>query len=412
MRLRFTNADGFELDAKLDLPPGGQARAYALFAHCFTCSKDLRAVSRIAEALTQAGFGVLRFDFTGLGRSQGAFAETTFSSNVGDLVAASEYLAQEREAPCVLIGHSLGGAAVLQAAAQLPDVKAVATIGAPFDPHHVTGLFADQLGDIEGDGEAEVTLAGRSFTIKRAFVRDLEAHQVRERLAQMNRALLILHAPLDDTVGIENARLLFQAAKHPKSFVSLDEADHLLSREEDARYAGQVIAAWAQRYAGRDHASPSALEAPGEDGAFPVVTRTPAGSFRTEVLASGHAFVLDEPASVGGGDEGPTPGDLLKAALGACTTITLHMYAARKSWPLELATAYVASTRTKRAELPEPRADGPPLVDHFTLELELTGDLDAEQRARLLEIAAKCPVHRALEHEAAFTTVLRTEKTP
>ncbi|MDQ2694769.1 MAG: bifunctional alpha/beta hydrolase/OsmC family protein [Pseudomonadota bacterium] len=400
--LSFQNPAGQRLAARLDLPADGRPLAYALFAHCFTCSKNLKAAANVCRSLAGAGFAVLRFDFTGLGESGGDFADTNFSSNVADLLAAAQRLAADYQAPRLLVGHSLGGAAVLQAAARIPSALAVATIGAPAEPSHVLRLLHSHREAIERDGEAEVELAGRTFRIKKQFLDDLAGQRMDEVLKNLNRALLIFHAPLDDTVGIDNAGRLFQAARHPKSFVSLDRADHLLTREEDSRYVGEVLAAWAGRYI------PLSREAPrqAEEGNR-VVVRTEQGGFRSEVMVRGHALVADEPVSVPGGtDAGPTPYDLLVAGLGACTTMTVHMYAQRKGWPLEAATARLSHQKIHADDCTgcETRQG---YIDHIDRELELTGPLDAEQRRKLLEIAEKCPVHRTLHAEVVVNTRLK-----
>ncbi|QXD15560.1 bifunctional alpha/beta hydrolase/OsmC family protein [Rhodocaloribacter litoris] len=392
-RITFENRNGQRLSARLDLPVDGDPLACALFAHCFTCGKNLRALRYLSEALTEAGIAVLRFDFTGLGESEGDFAETTFSSNVEDLVDAAAFLARSYAPPALLIGHSLGGAAVLQAAAQLDAVRAVATIGAPFDPEHVLHLFEDVLDEIERDGVTRVRLAGRAFTVKKAFVDDLAAQNVRRVLRDLKRPLMLLHAPMDQVVGIDNAALLFEAARHPKSFVSLDRADHLLSNEEDARYAGTVIAAWARRYLGvsqaeRKHPDPADNR---------IVAHIDRAHYRTEILANGHALLADEPRTVGGTNAGPTPYDLLVAALGACTAMTLRMYADRKDWPLESVTVRLLHRKVHARDCDCGAGEtSTGKIDLVEREVELAGDLTREQRGRLVEIANRCPVHRTL----------------
>ncbi|CAA9554597.1 MAG: Bll2902 protein [uncultured Truepera sp.] len=399
-RVSFPNARGQMLAAHLERPPGGEPLAYALFAHCFTCSKDLKAARTLTRALSAAGIAVLRFDFTGLGESEGDFAETAFSSNAADLVAAAKFLEEHHEAPQLLVGHSLGGAAVLLAAAELPLVRAVATLSAPCEPSHVLKLLEGNADTIRTEGEASLVLAGRRFTIKRQFLDDLEAQHMREVVAQLGRALLVLHAPGDNVVGIGNAADIFTAAKHPKSFVSLDAADHLLTREADARYAGEVIAAWARRYLAAGE--PAWWKDVADNR---VVARTDKG-LRTDLRMNGHSFVADEPVSVGGTELGPTPYDLLAAALASCTGMTLRLYAGRKGWPLGAVTVGVTHSKVHQEDC-ESCDTKRVRLDLFERELELTGPLNETQRARLVEIANLCPVHRTLESEVRGDAHLR-----
>lgn len=402
-RLTFSNESGQTLSARLDFPANGRVLAYALFAHCFTCGKNLRAIGNINRALTLNGIAVLRFDFTGLGESEGDFADTNFSSNVADLVAASDFLEKQYEAPKLMIGHSLGGAAVLLAAGQVDSVKAVVTIGAPCSPDHVTHLLESKIDEIEESGEAIVNLAGRQFRIKKQFLDDLQDKNMREHIRSLKRPLLIFHSPIDNTVGIANAGTIFDSALHPKSFVSLDKADHLLSREEDSRYAGTVISAWARKYIDLgDHQQQISLA--GEDGV--VVVQTGREGYYTEVNAGGHPLVVDEPVSYGGTDLGPSPYQLLSASLGSCTTLTLRMYADRKKWPLESVTVRLKHEKIHAKDCEDCQSsDGK--VDVIERELELEGDLSADQRQRLLEIADRCPVHRTLHSEIKVRTRLR-----
>lgn len=380
--------------ARLDLPLRGHPRGYALFAHCFTCSKNLRAVVQISQRLVHAGWAVLRFDFTGLGDSDGDFADTHFSSNVEDLVAAARWLEEHHRAPRLLIGHSLGGAAVLCAAAELDSVTAIATLGAPAHPEHIKRMLVCDEETIEREGKAEVKLAGRSFTIKREFLRDIEEQPMRHRIARLRRALLVMHAPRDETVGVENAAIIFDAARHPKSFVSLDDADHLLSREEDAGFAASVIAAWAERYL------PAADAVPEHED---VVAWGPERGFRTELTVGPHAMVADEPATLGGSELGPTPYGYLLAGLGACTVMTLRMYADRKKWPLDQAVAQLSHEKVHARDVPG--LDGHSgQIDRIERTVHLHGPLSDEQRARLLEIADKCPVHRTLHDPVVVVT--------
>jgi putative redox protein len=397
-RVTFTNAEDISLAARLDLPTRNRPDAFALFAHCFTCSKDLRAVGAISRALNQQNIGVLRFDFAGLGESEGDFSQTNFSSNVGDLEAAAEFLEAEYQAPRLLIGHSLGGAAVLQAAERVPSAEAVSTIAAPYDPEHVTRHLDDALEEIHSSGEAQVTLAGRSFTIRKQFLDDLAATRMEETIRTLERALLVFHSPVDRTVGVDNAARIFEAAKHPKSFVSLDDADHLLTDVDDAEYVGTVLGAWARKYV---DFSPD--EQPPAEG--DVVTRTE-DAYRTEVTAGRHALVADEPESVGGTDAGPTPYDFLLTALGSCTGMTLRMYADRKDWPLEEARVHLSHEKVHATDCDHCDVeDGK--IDRIRRQIELTGDLTPEQRERLLEIANKCPVHRTLHSEIDVQSALR-----
>lgn len=396
----FPNADGQTLSGVLDLPVG-EPRAFALFAHCFTCSKNLKAATNIARAMTDAGVAVLRFDFTGLGQSEGAFEDTSFSSNLADLLSAVAWLEEHHRAPEILFGHSLGGTAVLQVAEKVPSAVAVATIGSPADPGHVTHMLKGAEGALRDNGAAEVQLGGRPFLIRQQFVDDLEAHDLAAAIASLRKAVLVMHAPLDDVVEIDNASALFVAAKHPKSFVSLDNADHLLSRNEDSRYAGHVLAAWATRYLPEPRETGDGANAePGE-----VVARTEADGFATEVAAGRHTLLADEPKAVGGTDLGPTPYDLLAAALATCTSMTLRMYAAHKKLDFESAEVRVTHGRIHADDCADcEQRDG--MVHEFQRELVLEGDLTDAQRNRMMEIADRCPVHKTLHNEISIRTRL------
>jgi uncharacterized OsmC-like protein/alpha-beta hydrolase superfamily lysophospholipase len=397
-RFDFLNDRGERLSALLDRP-AGNPRAYALFAHCFTCGKDIHAAKRIAAGLTALGMAVLRFDFTGLGSSEGEFANTTFSSNVADLVAAARHMGEQGHAPALLIGHSLGGAAILAAAGSIPQARAVVTIAAPADPAHVAHLFSDQIGAIRDAGELEVSLGGRPFRIKREFLDDIESHKQTERIAHLRKALLIFHSPTDETVGIDNATAIFVAAKHPKSFVSLAGADHLLSRKEDAAYVANVIAAWAERYL--DMTMPMENLTAEPDAV--TVTETGQGKFQQTIRAGRHTLTADEPVAQGGNDSGPNPYDLLLAGLGACTSMTLRLYADHKGLPLDRVSVALKHSRIHAADC-ETCETKEGKVDRIDRVLTLTGNLDAEQRKRLLEIADKCPVHRTLTSEIDIRT--------
>lgn len=368
----FTGALGEPLAARLEMPTGPVV-ATALFAHCFTCGKDSVAAARISRALAEHGVAVLRFDFTGLGKSGGDFANTDFSSNVDDLVCAADHLRDTLRAPSVLIGHSLGGAAVLAAARLVPEVRAVATIGAPADTAHVEHLFGPARAEIEARGEAEVVLAGRRFRIRKEFLQDIRRQDQLERIADLRRALLVMHAPRDELVGVENARMIYDAARHPKSFISLDGADHLLTDRKDAAYVAQVLSAWASRY----------LDAPPglvDESGHVTVTETRAGKFRQSITMGRHRLTADEPVAAGGDGTGPGPYDLLLAGLGACTSMTVRLYADAKRIPLERATVSLRMQDKKT----------------IVKEVDLDGDLTEEQRERLHEIADRCPVHKTL----------------
>ncbi|MGA2053870.1 MAG: bifunctional alpha/beta hydrolase/OsmC family protein [Bradyrhizobium sp.] len=394
-RFQFTGSEGQQLAAALDKPEG-EIRAYALFAHCFTCGKDGLAAKRIAVALSAKGIAVLRFDFTGLGSSEGDFANSTFTSNVADLVRAADHLRHTFKAPALLIGHSLGGAAVLAAAHQIPDANAVVTIAAPSDPAHVTGHFADSIEKIRRDGQAEVSLAGRPFTIKRKFLDDVAEHGLMAHIAGLHKALLVMHAPTDDTVGIDNATRIFVAARHPKSFVSLTGADHLLTNRRDAIYVADVIAAWAERYL--DTSVSTAAADPGEVPRQVVVRETRNGKFQQTVTVGPHRLLADEPVAAGGDDSGLGPYDFLLAALGACTSMTMRLYADRKSLPLERTTVTLKHSKIHAEDCAECETEAG-MLDQIERVIGMEGALSSEQRQRLMEIADKCPVHRTLTSE-------------
>jgi len=402
-KVSFINEQGENLAARLDLPLG-EPKAVALFAHCFTCSKDIFAASRISKELADLGFAVLRFDFTGLGASEGEFANTNFSSNINDLVAAADFLRATVMAPKILIGHSLGGAAVLAAAGRVPEAVAVATIGAPFDPVHVGHLFDGAKGEIEATGEAEVKLGGRAFKIKKQFLDDIQNQEAAKNIGGLKKALLVFHSPLDQTVGIENAQEIYKAAKHPKSFISLDNADHLLSRRADAHYVATVLAAWADRYL------PEAVTEDTDQDIKPgevIVRETGTGKFTQTVRVGDHHLVADEPTSFGGDDLGPGPYDYVLAGLGACTSMTVRMYAERKGWPLTGVVVHLDHRKIHADDCADCETKSGKL-DEINRVLEFEGDLDGEQRGRLLEIADRCPVHRSLTQEVVIRSVLKS----
>jgi len=402
-KISFTGAQGHELAALLDLP-AGPVRAYAVFAHCFTCSKDVFAASRISGALAELGIGVLRFDFTGLGMSGGEFANTNFSSNIADLLCAVDFMRKNLEAPKILIGHSLGGAAILAAASEVPEARAVATIGAPADARHVTRGFQADLTRIEQNGEAEVELGGRRFQIRKQFIDDLDEHDLGRRIADLRKPLLIFHAPRDEVVGIENAGKIFDAAKHPKSFVSLDNADHLLTQRRDALYVAEVLTAWAGRYIGREEA-----ERDEEPGDAVTVSETGLGKFQQRVTVGPHRLTADEPEAQGGLNSGPTPYDFLAVALGACTSMTLRMYADRKGLELGSVSVTVDHRRVHARDCAECAEDRDGYVDRFERTIRIEGGIAPELSGKLAEIAGKCPVHRTLENSSLVVTKIAGE---
>lgn len=393
-RVQFSGALGAKLIGHLDSPTD-RPQAYALFAHCFTCSKDLKATRRICRTLAEKGIAILRFDFTGLGESEGEFTETDFSSNIGDLVAAAKFLREEYRAPQLLIGHSLGGTAVLVAAQKIPEIEAVATIAAPAGTDHLRNLLVNKAADLETADEAEIELAGRKFTIRKQLLDDLENHKVSDAIADLEKPLLVYHSPLDNIVGIDQARQIFDAAKHPKSFLSLENADHLLlNNPKDAEFVGRSLACWATRYVTLEN--PVAEAALGEEGW--VVAEGPSSGYQTRITAGPHEFLADEPVTHGGEDRGPNPYQLLLASLGACTTMTLRMYADRKNWPLREARVELKHSRIHAADCADCEStEG--RVDVIERRISLSGDLSDEQRQRLLEIADRCPVSKTLTSE-------------
>ncbi|MEO0752268.1 MAG: alpha/beta fold hydrolase [Pseudomonadota bacterium] len=398
-RITFTGHSGDELAARLDLPDG-PVLATALFAHCFTCSKDIPAARRISARLAGAGIAVLRFDFTGLGHSGGEFENTTFRTNIADLLEAANALDARGLAPNLLIGHSLGGAAVLGAARQIESVRAVVTIGAPYDPGHVTHNFDGALASIEADGVSEVMLGGRPVRIGKNFVENVKAERLEGEIANLKRALLVLHAPMDTTVGIENASAIFRTAKHPKSFVTLDNADHLVTNPADAEYAAELIAAWATRYL---DLRPPAPPPGAPEGIVRVREADPNGFLQDVNAGPKHHVLADEPEAYGGTDRGLTPYGFLSTGLGACTSMTIRMYARRKGWPLAHVQVDVSHDKVHAQDAGQQTGAK---ADTFRRIIKLEGDLTEEQRQRLLEVADRCPVHRTLESSAVIKTQL------
>ena len=403
-KFTFPKSNGQELAARLDMPIGNP-QSYALFAHCFTCTKDIFAANRIAKGLTDHGIAVLRFDFTGLGASEGEFANTNFTSNVEDLVAAADHMRKTLNAPEIIIGHSLGGAAVLSAAKHIPESKAVITIGAPADPSHVVHNFEGSIKEIEDTGEAEVLLVGRPFRIQKQFINDVKAQNLKKDIETLKKALLVFHAPLDQTVGIENAADIYNAAKHPKSFISLDDADHLLTKRIDADYVADVIASWVDRYIGNSNAKSPNLPTAKKDTV--VVGETGDGKFTNVVVTgSGHIISADEPESVGGDNSGPTPYDFLLAALGACKSMTMRMYANHKGFKLDRAEVRLSHSKIHAEDCAECETKKGK-VDHIETEINITGDLTEEERQKIFEIAEKCPVHKTITGEIIIDTTLK-----
>lgn len=399
-KLSIVNRSGQTLAAILDLPVGRKPHNFAIFAHCFTCNKNFKTVKNISSALTEKGFGVLSLDFTGLGESEGDFADTNFSSSVDDLISAAAFLREKHEAPRLIVGHSLGGTAAIMAGPLLPEIKGVATIGAPAMPDHVTHLFSSAVKSIKEAGYADVSIGGRSFRLKKQFIDDIESQDISEALSGGDRAYLFLHSPQDSVVSVDNAAKLYRTARHPKSFISLDGADHLLTNEEDACYAGSVIGAWAERYVSIPE--PPALSTESHTVAY----LAKADKFTTHILADKHRFIADEPEGFGGDDLGPSPYQLISSGLAACTVMTLRLYADRKGWDLREVFCHVRHEKVHLEDCIDcqnPKAR----IDQFTRELELIGDLDDEQKGRMVEIADKCPVHKTLEGNAHIETTLK-----
>ena len=398
-KVKFTNAEGQQLVGRLELPLDQHPHNFAIFAHCFTCNKNLSAVKNISRELTSNGFGILRFDFTGLGESDGDFENTNFSGNVEDLISASNYLKENHNAPTLLIGHSLGGAAAIFAASQIETVKAVATVGAPSNPKHVQHLIQSSIKEIKTNGKANVNIGGRPFTIKKQFLDDIETKSLPEVAKKLGKALLVMHSPQDTTVGIQNAEEIYHAAKHPKSFVTIDGADHLLMQKEDSTYVGSIISNWAKRYMpfsktktiNTSHQVVASLDT--EDG------------FTTQMKVGNHFLMADEPTSYGGNDFGPSPYELVSAGLSACTAMTIQMYVKRKGWDLQNVEVHTSYGKT-HAEDCEDCENTASKIETFNREIKLTGNLDEKQIQRILQIADKCPVHKTLHNEVQVITKL------
>lgn len=394
--ITFTNEQGIELSGYLQKPVIGRPIAFAIFAHCFTCTKDSKAAKYISDVLVEKGIAVLRFDFTGLGNSGGKFSDTDFTSNVNDIVAAADYLKQHHQAPEILIGHSLGGTAVLSAAKHIPSSKAVATIGSPADADHILHILEGRHDELEAEGQVDVHIGGQSYTITNAFVEDISQQNVKDEVRNLGKALLVMHSPLDDTVSIDQASELFMRARHPKSFVTLDNADHLLSKTADARYAANVLAGWVSRYLD----TPMQLDKP-----FPrfkkgsTRVRAPkADGFLCTVNANGHRLFADEPLSHGGSNLGATPFDLLSSALAACTAMTLNMYARHKQLSVDTVEVSIQHQKIPAKECKSCETETGK-IDQFERTIRITGDITDAQRERMIQIADRCPVHKTLHSE-------------
>lgn len=399
INVTFKNSESQSLKGILELPTTEKPKNFAIFAHCFTCNKNFHAPTNISRSLASKGYGVLRFDFTGLGESEGDFADTNFSGNVEDLIAAADFLKAEYHAPSLIVGHSLGGAAALFAAKQIPSIKCIASINSPSSLSHVQEHFKSSLEEIEKDGMATVNIGGRNFRIKKHFVEDLKQNEDATALKDIRKSLLILHSPQDKIVSIDHAEDLYRAAWHPKSFVSLDGADHLLSNEKDSQYAATVIGAWASRYI-EEEVIPE-LETDHE-----VMANLGKEGFTTQMIAGNHRFVADEPKSFGGNELGPTPYELVSSGLAACTSMTIQMYARRKKWKLDNVETHVSYSK-KHSEDCEDCENKSSKIDHFEREIQLKGDLEESQVSRILEIADKCPVHRTLSSKSIISTDLK-----
>jgi len=401
IKLNIQNKKGHKLQAFLELPVDQKPQYYAVFAHCFTCSSALGAVKNISRSLTSHGFGVVRFDFTGLGRSEGEFAESYFSANVDDLIAVNDYLKTHYQAPGLLVGHSLGGAAVIVAASKLENIKAVATVGAPATVSHVTHLFSHGIEEVKEKGEVEVNIGGRPFKINEEFVEDFGKIDLPEITKNLRKPLLIMHAPFDQIVDIDNAHKLYHGAHHPKSFVSLDDADHLLSNSKDSLYVGNVIGTWVQRYF--EQQDNAMLDTKGEQ--LVAHLNLVEDNFTTSIQTKKHNFIADEPASIGGDDFGPSPYDYLSAGIAACTVMTLKMYAQRKKWDLQEVYAYITYSKKHSDDLMLD-VETPSSINHLLKRLKFVGNLDEKQKTRLKEIASRCPVHKTLQSEVIIETEL------
>ena len=401
VRLEIKNKKGLKLQAYLELPANQRPNQFAIFAHCFSCNSNFNAVKNISRSLSNHGFGVLRFDFTGLGRSEGEFAESHFSANVEDLLDVNTFLEKNYKTPSLLVGHSLGGAAVIVAASKLENIKAVATVGAPATVGHVTHLFSHGINDIPKKGDVEVKIGGRPFKINQEFVDDFSKTDLPEIIKDLRKPILVMHAPFDKVVGIENAHEIYHNAIHPKSFVSLDDADHLLSRPKDSIYVGNMIGTWVERYFEPEENNMISTEGEQLVGHLNLLE----DNFTTSIQTKKHSFIADEPASIGGDDFGPSPYDFLSAGLAACTVMTLKMYATHKKWDLQEVFVYITYSKKHSDDL-DIDIEKPTRFDHLNKKLKFVGNLDEKQIKRLKEIASKCPVHKTLQSDIIIETEL------
>jgi uncharacterized OsmC-like protein/alpha/beta superfamily hydrolase len=394
-KVSFKNRYGETLEGVMDLPFTESIYAYAVFAHCFTCGKNLFAASQISRSLALKGIAVLRFDFTGVGESEGAFEDTNFTTNVTDIEDAAKYLEENYEAPSLAIGHSLGGAAVLFSAQKIPSIEAIVTIAAPSSPDHIVHLFRNSKEEINKEGQATMMIGGREVTIKKQFIEDVKSLSMQDLLRDLHKPILIMHSPSDSVVAINNAAEIYTSANHPKSFVSIDGADHLVKKQKDAEYVSSIIASWATRYLEPKATAQSESQ---------VDAWLNNDKFTTEVVARNHSLIVDEPLGAGGNDLGPTPYELLSAALATCTAMTLKMYAERKKWELGGLKVMVAHGRN-HAEDCKQCEDDSKLLENFKRTIVFDDAVDAEQQKRLLQIADRCPVHKTLSSKSKIDTI-------
>lgn len=405
--LKIVNKAGEKLAAHLVIPADEQINNIAIFAHCFTCSSSLFVVKNISNELIEKGISVLNFDFTGLGHSEGDFSETNFSNNISDLEDVNSFLTETYIAPTILIGHSLGGAAAIIAASQLENIKAVVSIAAPSYVKHITRHFQNFDEIIKEKGHAMLSIGGRPFTIRKQFIDDLEKHNLEEVVKGLRKPIMIMHSPQDNIVDIENAGRLYNNAFHPKSFISLDGADHLVRNKKDAAYIANVIASWVERYVPiAANGTNEAIMLKNVDGEQVLVYHETSVPYTNHIYTKTQHILGDEPIDFGGNDLGLSPYELLIAAIGSCTTLTLKLYAKRKEWDLREVYVYLSYAKKHAEEIEnrEPEAMGK--LDFIRKKLKLVGNLSEEQIIKLKEIASKCPVHKTVAGKVYFETEL------